>query len=120
MCRTERRGRATGDDDQDGSHRRLQQVQGHHRHHEPANDAARRTRRAPPRSDQQSTRGGRRRLDRVFLDQQIAARSEALTLHRGLSDHNEAPPLAEHARSVVPKIEGHLRMAEQLKASNAG
>lgn len=59
-------------------------------------------------------------FDRVYLDQQVAAHGEALTLHRGFSDNTEAPTLAEHARSVVPKIEGHLRMAEQLKASNAG
>jgi putative membrane protein len=59
-------------------------------------------------------------FDRVFLDQQIAAHNEALTLHRGFSDNTDAAPLAAHARSVVPKIEGHLRMAEQLKASNAG
>lgn len=58
-------------------------------------------------------------FDRVFLDQQIAAHNEALTLHRGFSDNTDAPPLAAHARSVVPKIEGHLRMAEQLKASSA-
>lgn len=59
-------------------------------------------------------------FDRVYLDQQIAAHNEALTLHRGFSDNTDAAPLAAHARSVVPKIEGHLRMAEQLKASGAG
>lgn len=53
-------------------------------------------------------------FDRVWLDQQIAAHSEALTLHRGFSDQDS--PLAEHARSVVPKIEAHLRQAEALKA----
>jgi len=56
-------------------------------------------------------------FDRVYLDQQIAAHTEALTLHRGFSDNTEAAPLAAHARSVAPKIEGHLRMAEQIKAS---
>lgn len=55
-------------------------------------------------------------FDRVFLDQQIAAHNEALTLHRGFSDNTDAAPLAAHARTVVPKIEGHLRMAEELKA----
>lgn len=59
-------------------------------------------------------------FDRVYLDQQIAAHNEALTLHRGFSDNENAPVLAAHARSVVPKIEGHLRIAEQLKASSAG
>lgn len=54
-------------------------------------------------------------FDRTFIDQQIAAHNEALTLHRGFS--NEDSPLAAHARSVVPKIEAHLRMAEQIKAA---
>ena len=54
-------------------------------------------------------------FDRVFIDQQIAAHNEALTLHRGFSDAES--PLAAHARKVVPAIEGHLRMAEQIKAA---
>ncbi len=53
-------------------------------------------------------------FDRTYIDQQIAAHNEALTLHRGFS--NEDSPLAAHARSVAPKIEAHLRQAEQLKA----
>lgn len=56
-------------------------------------------------------------FDRVFIDQQIVAHNEALTLHRGFSDNTDAAALAAHARSVVPKIEGHLRQAEQLKAA---
>lgn len=54
-------------------------------------------------------------FDRTWIDQQIAAHNEALTLHRGFS--NEDSPLAAHARSVVPKIEAHLRQAEQIKAA---
>jgi putative membrane protein len=59
-------------------------------------------------------------FDRVYLDQQVAAHNEALTLHRGFSDNTDAAPLAAHARSVVPKIEAHLQMAEQLRTSTAG
>lgn len=55
-------------------------------------------------------------FDRVYLDQQVAAHNEALTLHRGFSDNTDAPQLAEHARTVVPKIEMHLRQAEQLRS----
>jgi putative membrane protein len=55
-------------------------------------------------------------FDQTYIDQQIAAHSEALTLHRGFSDQDS--PLAAHARNVVPKIEAHLRMAEQLKSAN--
>ncbi|MFN3932035.1 MAG: DUF4142 domain-containing protein [Brevundimonas sp.] len=56
-------------------------------------------------------------FERTWIDQQIAAHNEALTLHRGFSDNTDAPQLAEHARSVVPKIEAHLRQAEQIKAA---
>jgi putative membrane protein len=54
-------------------------------------------------------------FNRVYLDQQIAAHQEAITLHRGFGDNNEAPALAAHAREVLPKIEAHLRHAEDLK-----
>lgn len=54
-------------------------------------------------------------FDATWLDQQIAAHNEALTLHRGFSDKDS--PLAASARAVVPKIEAHLRRAEELKAA---
>lgn len=54
-------------------------------------------------------------FDMAWIDQQIAAHNEALTLHRGFSDSDS--PLAAHARSVVPKIEMHLREAERIKAA---
>lgn len=54
-------------------------------------------------------------FDMTWIDQQIAAHNEALTLHRGFSDQDS--PLAAHARSVVPKIEMHLREAERIKAA---
>lgn len=52
-------------------------------------------------------------FDRTWLDQQVAAHQEALTLHRGFSDQDS--PLAQHARAVVPKIEAHLQRAEQIR-----
>lgn len=54
-------------------------------------------------------------FNQVYLDQQIAAHNEAITLHRGFSDNADAPQLAEHARTVLPKIEAHLRRAEEIK-----
>jgi putative membrane protein len=54
-------------------------------------------------------------FDAAWLDQQIAAHNEALTLQRGFS--NQDSPLAAHARAVTPKIEAHLREAERLKAA---
>lgn len=56
-------------------------------------------------------------FDRTWVDQQIAAHNEALTLHRGFSDNTDAPQLAQHARAVTPKIEAHLRQAEAIKAA---
>lgn len=56
-------------------------------------------------------------FDRTWVDQQIAAHNEALTLHRGFSDNTDAPQLAQHARAVTPKIEAHLRQAESIKAA---
>ena len=53
-------------------------------------------------------------FDAVFIDQQVAAHREALTLHRGFADHDDARQLADHARQVVPNLERHLQMAEQL------
>lgn len=54
-------------------------------------------------------------FDMAWIDQQIAAHNEALTLHRGFSDQDS--PLAAHARSVVPKIEHHLQEAQRIKAA---
>ncbi|WP_029416856.1 DUF4142 domain-containing protein [Brevundimonas bacteroides] len=53
-------------------------------------------------------------FDQVYLAQQVAAHQEAVTLHRGFSDNADAPRLAEHARTVLPRIEAHLQMAEQM------
>ncbi|MEQ7155241.1 DUF4142 domain-containing protein [Brevundimonas aurifodinae] len=54
-------------------------------------------------------------FDQVYLDQQVAAHQEALTLHRGFADNTDAPQLATHAREVVPKIEMHLERARALQ-----
>ncbi len=54
-------------------------------------------------------------FDQVFLDQQVAAHQEALTLHRGFADNTDAPQLATHAREVAPKIEMHLERARTLE-----
>src|SRR5690606_41250583 len=53
-------------------------------------------------------------FDRVYIDQQVAAHNEAVTLHRGFSDNSDAPQLAQHAATVLPQIEAHLQHAERL------
>lgn len=59
-------------------------------------------------------------FDKTYIDQQVAAHEEAVTLHRGFSDKTDAPALAEHARTVLPKIEAHLQRAKQLQANLGG
>lgn len=56
-------------------------------------------------------------FDRAYIDQQIAAHQEAITLHEGFSDKADVPALAEHARMVLPKIRAHLETAQRLKAA---
>lgn len=56
-------------------------------------------------------------FDKTYIDQQVAAHEEAITLHRGFSDKTDVPALAEHARTVLPKIEAHLERAKQLQSS---
>ncbi|MNE64091.1 hypothetical protein D3C80_1594790 [compost metagenome] len=59
-------------------------------------------------------------FDKVYIDQQVAAHQEAVTLHRGFSDKGDAPALAEHARTVLPKVETHLQKAQEIQKAIAG
>lgn len=56
-------------------------------------------------------------FDKTYIDQQVAAHEEAVTLHRGFSDNTDAPALAQHARTVLPKIEAHLQQARALQST---
>jgi putative membrane protein len=56
-------------------------------------------------------------FDRVFLDQQVAAHQEAITLHRGYADNGEDAQLKAFAGRVVPKLEQHLERARQLQGA---
>lgn len=53
-------------------------------------------------------------FDEVYIDQQVAAHQEALTLHRGFADNEDAPELAAHAGEVSGPIEMHLERARAL------
>jgi putative membrane protein len=53
-------------------------------------------------------------FDQVYIDQQVAAHQEALTLHRGFDDNEDAPELAAHAQQVTGPIEMHLERARAL------
>lgn len=56
-------------------------------------------------------------FDKVYIDQQVAAHQEAVTLHRGFSDNTDAPDLARHAQTVLPKIEAHLQKAQDIQTA---
>lgn len=58
-----------------------------------------------------------RDFDRVWLDQQIAAHQEAVTLYRGFAENGDVAALAGHARGVLPKIQAHLARTEALKSA---
>lgn len=56
-------------------------------------------------------------FDGVYIDQQVAAHREAVTLHDGFGDNADAPTLAEHARTVLPRIQAHLERSEAIDES---
>ena len=56
-------------------------------------------------------------FDRIYLDQQIAAHEEAVTLMSGFRDNTDAPALAAYAADVLPKIQSHLDMAKRIKTT---
>jgi putative membrane protein len=59
-------------------------------------------------------------FDKVYLDQQEAAHSEALTLMQGYADHGDDAGLKAGAAKAVPKVQAHLDHVKQLQAGAAG
>ncbi|WAC58854.1 DUF4142 domain-containing protein [Brevundimonas sp. SL130] len=53
-------------------------------------------------------------FDRVYLDQQMAAHNETLTLLNGFSDNSDAPVLATLAQEMIPTITKHRDRAQVL------
>lgn len=56
-------------------------------------------------------------FDKVFLDQQVAAHEEAVTLHSGYAENGDNAALKAHAAKVLPKIKMHLERARELQGS---
>lgn len=56
-------------------------------------------------------------FDQVYLSQQDAAHSEALTLMQGYADDGEDAGLKAAAAKAVPKIQGHLDQVRKLQAA---
>ncbi|HYF22234.1 MAG TPA: DUF4142 domain-containing protein [Caulobacteraceae bacterium] len=59
-------------------------------------------------------------FDKVFLAQQTAAHSEALTLHQGFAENSDNPALKQFAAQTAPKIQHHLEEARRLEAGGTG
>ncbi len=53
-------------------------------------------------------------FDKVYLEQQVAAHNETLTLLNGFSDNADAPALATLARELIPTVTQHRDRAKQL------
>jgi putative membrane protein len=53
-------------------------------------------------------------FNRVYLDQQVAAHNETLTLLNGFSNNSDAPALATLAREMIPTITKHRDRAQAL------
>ena len=58
-------------------------------------------------------------FDNVYLSQQDAAHSEALTLMQGYADNGDDAGLKGAAAKAVPKIQAHLDRVKQLQAAPA-
>lgn len=56
-------------------------------------------------------------FDKRYIDQQVSAHQEALTLMKGYAAHGDKPELKAAAAKTVPIVEHHLEMAKSLAAS---
>lgn len=53
-------------------------------------------------------------FDKVYLDQQVAAHNETLTLLNGFDDNTDAPALATLARELIAPVTAHRDRAQAL------
>jgi putative membrane protein len=56
-------------------------------------------------------------FDKMYIDQQVSAHDEALTLLKGFIDHGDNDALKAFATSILPTVQDHDAMAKQLQAS---
>jgi len=59
-------------------------------------------------------------FDKTYIDQQVAAHDEALTLMKGYADHGDDAGLKAAAGKAVPKIQMHRDKAKALQAKLSG
>ncbi|MDQ2859589.1 MAG: DUF4142 domain-containing protein [Pseudomonadota bacterium] len=53
-------------------------------------------------------------FDKTYMDQQVAAHNEALTLFKGFADHGDNDALKAFAAKTAPTIQAHLDMANKI------
>jgi putative membrane protein len=56
-------------------------------------------------------------FDKTYIDQQVAAHAEALTLFKGFIDHGDNTALKSFAADTAPKIQEHDDMAKEIQGS---
>ena len=56
-------------------------------------------------------------FDKTYIDQQVDAHDEALTLMKGYADHGDNAALKAFAAAAVPAIQGHDTMAKTIQSS---
>jgi putative membrane protein len=59
-------------------------------------------------------------FDKVFINQQVAAHEEALTLHRTYAENGDNAALKAFAAKTAPIIQAHHQRAEQLQQAVMG
>jgi putative membrane protein len=59
-------------------------------------------------------------FDKVYVDQQVAAHEETLTLMKGYAENGDDPGLKAAAEKTAPKVQAHLDKAKALEAKLGG
>jgi putative membrane protein len=55
-------------------------------------------------------------FDAMYLDQQVLAHEETVTLMRGFEEHGHNPQLRSYAAGTRPVVERHLNMVREMRA----
>ena len=56
-------------------------------------------------------------FDKTYIDQQVAAHEEAITLFKGYADKGDNADLKTFATSTLPTIQAHLAMVKDIQAA---
>jgi putative membrane protein len=59
-------------------------------------------------------------FDKTYIDQQVAAHEETLSLMKGYADNGDNPDLKAAAAKTAPKVQAHLNKAKAIQAKLSG